>query len=584
VKIYTDLDLSQEELITVQKEHRNSTYLLLRQTLAPVFIWPCLTVYVFWSKIDNTLALIWLAIIGLIIAGRHYLVFYWYKPHQGEATDIILERGVLIFTFMAACVWGSAMWVMDFNRIPAESVFLNVIACSLITSSIGISSFWVQYFWAYAIPFLFFYAINFLIGVPDPNYILFVSAVLFGIFLKHTCYVFYNKSIENILLRHRNQSMANSLIKQKHKAEQLASSRSDFLASASHDLRQPLQAMNLFLAVLKPHLQTQISEEIFAKLENSSDDMNELLSSMLDISRLDSDTLQVDIKAINLAVVLAQLDGRFRVQAENKGLEFHLDSNSYWVASDAVLLGRVLSNLLSNAINYTQQGAVSLRCQREGESLSLIVQDSGQGVDKDQQELIFDEFYQVGNPERDRKKGLGLGLSIVKRLCALLNVSLRFESELGKGSCFTLALPLAEQTTTTNAELISPSFNNLNDYQVLIIEDEQSVRDSLYTLLTQWGCRVIAAESTEHALSQLDPKSSIDLIISDLRLRDNRTGIEAIAEVQQYMTGEIIPSLIISGDTAPERLKQVADSGHTLLHKPVKPMQLRAAVQRLLAK
>lgn len=583
MKIYTDLDLSQEELITVQKEHRNSTYLLLRQTLAPVFIWPCLTVYVFWSKIDNTLALIWLGIIGLIIGGRHYLVFYWYKPHQGEATDKILERGVLIFTFMAACTWGSSMWMMDFNRIPAESVFLNVIACSLITSSIGISSFWVQYFWAYAVPFLFFYAINFLIGVPDPNYILFVSAILFGLFLKHTCYVFYNKSIENILLRHRNQSMTNTLTKQKHAAEQVASSRSHFLASASHDLRQPLQAMTLFLAALKPHLQTQASENIYAKLENSSDDMSELLSSMLDISRLDSDTLQVDIKPINLATIFSQLEGRFRVQAENKGLEFHLEPNIYWIASDSVLLSRVISNLLSNAINYTQQGEISIRCQREGDKLSLTVQDSGQGVDKDQQELIFDEFYQVGNPERNRKKGLGLGLSIVKRLCVLLNVPLQFESQLGQGSCFTLHLPLAEQKIAAYAEVISPSLNNLSAYRVLIIEDEQSVRDSLITLLSQWGCQVISAESTADAVLQLEQNSAIDLIISDLRLRDNKTGIEAITEIQKYMVGKVIPSLIISGDTAPERLKEVANSGHTLLHKPVKPMQLRAAVQRLLA-
>jgi signal transduction histidine kinase len=293
-------------------------------------------------------------------------VYYWYQPDLSEKADVFFDRCVLTTTFIASCLWGSSMLLMNYNSHPAETIFLNIVICALVSSSIGIASFWIQYFWAYTFPMLCFYSVNFLIGIPETNVILFFSALWFFLFLRYTAGIFYQRSIENIVLRSRNQSITEKLSKQMDKAEKTASSRSEFLASASHDLRQPLQAINSYLAALQPHLNSAEGDAIYHKLEHSADSMNDLLGSLLDISRLDSDTLQLNMRAVSIDHIANHLEQIFRMQADQKNVALSLQHGKFWVHSDAMLLERILSNLISNAINYTASGKVSLICHHRG--------------------------------------------------------------------------------------------------------------------------------------------------------------------------------------------------------------------------
>lgn len=587
MKILTRMDITEQEQKVVIDEHRRSTYVLLKQTLGPVFIWPCLCFYFFWGTVDPIIAIIWLISFMVVIGSRHYLVYHWYDEKRPQRDPKLFEQLVLALTFVAACLWGASMLLMDFYQRPAETVFLNIIICALISSSIGIASFWAQYFWAYTFPMLLFYATNFLLGVPDSHFVLFLCAILFGVFLKHTADSFYQKSIDNIILRDRNLQMAEQLSQQITKAEDLAASRSHFLASASHDLRQPLQAMNFYLAALESHVDLK-GGQLYQKLEHSTDNMNDLLNSMLDISRLDSDTFKVDIRPFELAPLMQQLASHFEVSAQAKGLQLLLPSGGYRLLSDPILLDRILSNLISNGIKYTEQGQVSLNLEVKDGSLQLTVADTGPGIDSHQQTLIFNEFYQINNPARDRKKGLGLGLSIVKRLCQLLDIELHLDTRPGQGCRFTLKLPLsngeieAAGTVENQRSNLSVPLRELSGLRILIIDDEDEVRDSIATLFEQWGCHVFCANSEQQALAQLAPSQPLNFIVSDLRLQGDRNGIELIKLIHSKLQADV-PCLIISGDTAAEQLKQVSNSGLTLLHKPIKPMQLRTAVQRLLA-
>jgi signal transduction histidine kinase len=476
------------------------------------------------------------------------------------------------------------MHSVDFDKLGSDFYFLNIIIFAIISASIGLASYWVAYFWAFTAPVMIYFSASMFFSMSNNEFSLLAATLVFFFYLRQIVYTYHSSIIENILLRERVETMAADLEKRKTQAEQLAESRKNFLASASHDLRQPLQAMNLFLSALKPYIAENESRIIFDKLEDSTDGMNDLLSQILDISKLDSNTLNLNITTFNLQTLIHSLEQEFRDQAEDYSLEFCVKPIDVLVRNDILLLHRVLANLIANAINYTPSGSICLDCSNHNGRIEIDVIDTGSGIAFDQQERVFDEFFQVGNLERDRKKGLGLGLSIVKRLCPILNVDFEFESRPKEGSRFTIII---DQEFDSKIEPL-PETNNSDclgqNATVLIIDDDESVLDGLATLFKHWQFEVCIATSAKLACELLEnTHQTPDLIISDYRLRSGLTGVQAIHQIRELLSDATIPALIISGDTAPERLGEVAQSGHLLLHKPVKPAFLRAAVQRLLA-
>jgi signal transduction histidine kinase/DNA-binding NarL/FixJ family response regulator len=367
-------------------------------------------------------------------------------------------------------------------------------------------------------------------------------------------------------------------------AANLAKSR--FLAAASHDLRQPLHALNLFVAQLRAETDPAERSRVTAQIDAAVTAMNDLFNALLDISKLDAGALAPELTTFPVAHLLKQLETTFAPAAREKGLRLRFVPTAAWVRSDFILLQRILLNLVSNAIRYTARGGVLVGCRRRGPQLRIEVWDSGIGIPEDQRENIFREFYQVVDPERSRRgrPGLGLGLAIVDRLCRLLDHRLELTSTPGRGSRFAVSLPWVAAPQESIEHSIAPKAKSdpVSGKLVVVIDDDALALDAMRGLLRRWGCFVVGAESESSALASLaGDDHRPDLIISDYRLADGRTGIEAIQRLRSAL-GARIPAFLVTGDIAPERLREAGANGLHLLHKPVEPMALRAMLNQIL--
>ncbi|MEQ1613651.1 MAG: ATP-binding protein [Hyphomicrobiaceae bacterium] len=351
--------------------------------------------------------------------------------------------------------------------------------------------------------------------------------------------------------------------------------KSRFLAVASHDLRQPLHALSLFAAQLRstndPAERSLITEKIGVAVHN----MNELLNALLDLSKLDAQGLHASVSEFPINGILERIEITFAAAALEKGLHMRIVRSSARVRSDAILLERILANLTANAIRYTPSGGVVVGCRRMGGSLRLDVYDSGIGITEEEQRNIFSEFYQIANTTSDLREGLGLGLAIVERLCRLLDHPIELRSIPGQGSCFSLMVPLVPaQSATPGTEAPAAGLDPLPGKHILLIDDDDLVLEATRGLLEAWGCRVVTAQSAKEAVGALRATPP-DLIISDYRLGNGPTGIEAVDQVRRACA-RTIPAVLVSGDMAKSGLQQARASGLVLLHKPVNPMSLRA--------
>ena len=314
--------------------------------------------------------------------------------------------------------------------------------------------------------------------------------------------------------------------------------------------------------------------------------MNELFNALLDISKLDAGVLVPDLTEFPINHLLQRIESTFAAAAREKGLELRVVPSSAWLRSDPILLERILLNLVSNAVRYTARGGIVVGCRRHAGNVRIEVCDSGIGIPADQQRNIFGEFYRLAGAERDGSRGLGLGLAIVDRLGRLLGHPIEINSQPGRGSRFSMLVPLAavrrEPAAPPFALQDVAAFDRLKDRLVVVIDDDELVRDGMGRLLQGWQCQVVTAASDEPILTRLAAEGRRpDLIISDYQLADGRTGLQAIERLRGAL-GEAIPALLISGDTAPERLREASASGHQLLHKPVAPARLRATLNHLL--
>jgi signal transduction histidine kinase/CheY-like chemotaxis protein len=354
--------------------------------------------------------------------------------------------------------------------------------------------------------------------------------------------------------------------------------KSRFVAAASHDLRQPLHALGLFVAQLHGKLRAAERSQIISRIEDALSAMNQLFSALLDISKLDAGATTINITVFPVAQLLAHAETTFAGAAREKELSFRALPSDAWVRSDFILLQQIVFNLVQNALRYTRSGGVLVGCRKRGGQLRIEVWDSGIGIPPDQHDKIFGEFYRLGEPDRDRRAGLGLGLAIVERLCRLLDHPIAVKSTVGKGSVFAVTVPLAPADKRAIEASIVPRAQPslVNDKLVLVIDDDPLVLEGMSGIFRKWGCRVITADSDSKALKAATEQDDLpDLIISDYHLADGRTGIATI----EWLRGELsapIPAFLISGDTDPATLHEAKVKGFHLLHKPVNPMALRA--------
>ncbi len=393
-----------------------------------------------------------------------------------------------------------------------------------------------------------------------------------------------------ISMKFENADLLQHLEVEKRIAERAVVAKSRFLAAASHDMRQPLHATGLFLAALKHKSKQAEQLEIIDEISRSTDALNGLFNSLLDISKLDAEIIEWNPEHVRLQETTERLRDQFERPAKDKGLELKFSSGSADVVlfADVLLLERVLRNLIDNAIQYTQEGTVSVAWDAEADHYWAIkIEDTGIGIPHAKVEDVFSEYYQLDNPERDRNKGLGLGLAIVKRLCNLMQLTLQMESNPGEGTCFKILVPRGEMQLVdaylVDAYVEQESSLQFAGLRVLVIDDELQVLRGMFQLLSSWGCDVTIAESANEALRVLAVNNSQpDIILTDYRLRDNKNGVDAVQAIREFVKGDI-PALILSGDTGRERMRKLSASGLPILHKPVAEDELMIAMHSALA-
>jgi signal transduction histidine kinase/CheY-like chemotaxis protein len=389
-----------------------------------------------------------------------------------------------------------------------------------------------------------------------------------------------NRSFRELVrLRLQTSALAEALQAQKEVAERANLAKSSFLAAASHDLRQPVHALGLFVGALRNLALPRDARRLVEQIEMSAGAMDTLFSALLDISRLDAGVVEVRPKTFPLQPLIERLCREHAAEADEKGIVLIWRPTRAQVRSDPVLVERILRNLISNAVRYTQKGGVLVGC-RGRETVRVEVWDTGPGIPTELHEQVFQEYFQLANPERDRTKGLGLGLAIVRRLVALLQSDLLLRSRSQHGSCFSITLPRvdAPEGAVESADE-APVGGALSRGHVLVVDDEVAICEAMSALLSGWGYRVTVAHSGAEALAASD--DAFDMIICDYRLREGETGIGVIARVRER-GGAAIPAMLITGDTAPDRLAEAQASGLVLLHKPVSNGKLRAAMVNLM--
>jgi two-component system, sensor histidine kinase len=384
-------------------------------------------------------------------------------------------------------------------------------------------------------------------------------------------------------LESRVETATRELRLKKEEAETATLAKSQFLAAASHDLRQPTHALGMFVARLGQLPLEDTPRQLVASLEASVQAMQDLLDGLLDISRLDAGAVPVQRGAVPLGEVFLSLRRALQPLAESKGLRLRIRPTPHWGLSDPVLLQRMVMNLATNAIRYTDSGTVLLTCRliNQGSQLRVNVADSGIGISPAHQQHIFKEFYQVGNVGRDRSKGMGLGLNIVERTAQLLGHSIALRSELGCGTTFSIVMPVA---TPEDTELLptageATGLGTVEGMRLLVVEDDGFVLEAIRDLLTSWGCVVMAAGSVPQALDYIAAFPAPDVVLSDFRLGEDRNGMDVIAMVRAHARRDI-PACLMSGDTDAGLIQAARDAGLTLLHKPVRPAKLRSFLRR----
>ncbi len=368
-------------------------------------------------------------------------------------------------------------------------------------------------------------------------------------------------------------------------AEHANLAKSRFLATASHDLRQPLQTLGLLNGALRRMISDPECREVLEQQEEAVDAMSRLLNALLDISKLESGAIKLALTDLPLAPLFEELRRDFTGMAASKGLRFTVDTPAAEVHSDPALVVQLLRNLLSNAVKYTHEGSIELRCEPRVGLLRIEVRDTGIGIPADQVPLIFDEFYQIGVSPNSSRHGYGLGLSIVQRIARLLGVTIEVHSTPGTGSVFAFELPPAKAGVAQRTEAAPPpppADPETSGHRVLLVEDEPGVRNAMRMLLGIEGYRVIAAATAAEALSELEADPQFDLVVSDYHLEDDRTGTEVIAAARARL-GQSLKAVLVTGDTSSAIRDLRADENLRIISKPVNSENLLRLVRSLLA-
>lgn len=536
-----------------------------------------------WDNAPGVLVLGWVAAIALVLGVR-----WAYSRRAAAAAQLDVDaalRTMVALSLVHGLIQGAGV-ALFLPGLPLErkAVVTMVMVC-LSAGAVSANASYSRSFFAWVIPLFALLALAWALGGDVAGSLIAALLVLFP--LAQTPFVRHNERVlrESFGIRYQNEKLVRELEVQRHavarerdRAEEANRAKSRFLASASHDLRQPLHTLSLYSAALGMRSADERTRQMAREIGVAIGSLGSLLDALLDISKLDAEAVRPEPSRFALGALAARVAADLRPIAAEKGLALELEAGApVFVETDPILLERVVRNLIDNAIKYTSSGTVRVEVRHADGRALLAVVDTGRGIPRAEHEHVFEEFYQLHNPERDRSRGIGLGLAIVRRLTGLLGIELALDSEPGRGSRFTLSLAAADARGGAPREApAQPEPSALPaGLRVLVVDDEGSVREGMRALLESWGCEVALASGIAEALAALGARPA-DLIIADQRLRGHETGVELVRRARGLAAG--VPALLVSGDTAPGLLLEADALGLKVLHKPASEPALREAI------
>ncbi|MBU0689279.1 MAG: response regulator [Gammaproteobacteria bacterium] len=586
-------DISEENLPIRREQIRARIAMYPTMSMSALLLLPLL-VWLMWDVLPQSDILVWAC---LILAAHTIEGIEWFK--RGNITQTLeacqrWDRNFRFHTSIVAGSWGIGWW---FLFIPGDLAYQSLLICVAMGMAAGAVTINPVYR-----PSLFIYLgllllpLIFRVALENDriHWILSLMLLIYiGFLLNSAIKLMYTFELsltqkhekESLLLelRQRESDLAEALAA----AEQANRSKSKFLATASHDLRQPLQALRLFTEALQETAREKEPVRLAGQIGKSVDALVDMFDDLLDVSRLDAGIVEPRWQHFMLGPLLDRLYGDFAPIAQAKGLSYDMPNSGEHcqpqlcaavVYSDPFLLERMLRNLIANAIRYTDAGGVVVHCICTGSKVEIEVVDTGIGIEQDALPHIFEEYYQAGNPHRDRRKGLGLGLTIVHRIDLLLGSELKVSSESGVGSVFSFSIVKGDASQLAQPFAISHAEYDLSGRVVALVEDDPDIRESTVELMQQWGCKVFASESADEVMRELDvAEQRPEVLVCDYRLPQGMTAIDVIRRMRERW-GAGLPAVVLTGDTASETLHEIHASGAILLHKPIAPIRLRAMV------
>lgn len=540
-----------------------------------------------WGEAAPALMAAWIAAVLVNQAWRFALVRAWRRAHPGPAAMRRWGRYWSIGSTAAGALWGAAAISM-FPESPAHRALSIVCLFGVVLGGLNLTAVYKPSFYGFVLPALVPLIVRVgAEGGPVHLYTALVMAVVLAFVLA------FGHRLNDVLTdalatRHRNTDLIAELKARTHAAVEARAAaeaanrgKSQLLAAASHDLRQPLHALGLFVAALGKRARDGELAPLVGNVRGALLALEAQFAQLIDLSRLEAGALAPARERVPLAPVFERLAREYGVEATTRGLSLAFVRTRLAIVSDPVLLERMLRNLVSNALRYTTRGGVVVGARRRGADVAVEVVDSGVGIAAEHRERVFDEFFQVpGRGDRPRAAGMGLGLAIVRRFAALLGHGLALESAPGHGSRFRILAPRAADAAPPRVRRAAAG-RSLEGACIAVIDDDPAAVEGMRALFSTWGAEIAGGAHADAVLAALgETERYPDLIVADLRLGEDASGLAAIARLRDEL-GEPVPALVVSGDLGATAEREVREAGLLLLAKPVVPASLEAAASTL---
>ena len=540
---------------------------------------PVIVAGVLWSRVPPISISLWLALV-LALIGIRYLASAAYEKRRVSFQEAGLWcRRMLMISLSLGLLWAFAILAFFVDDSQPHQVFIITVAVTLGIGSISSGTHWLPLYYVYGVPILLALTLRLLMVGTLPFMAL--SLMMFLALLASVAFVRKLNSVvrSEMFLRHESANLAEQLRIKTAEAEEAVFAKSRVLAAASHDLRQPLHALSLFFDALKVPQSIEEQSRIFRRVDTSIASLRKLFDALFDMSRLDANIVRPELSHFDVCPFLEDIVEEYRKEATNRKLKLKLRAVSGIIKSDCTLLERILRNLISNALRYTNSGGILIAVRKRPCSVIIQVWDTGIGIPRESHAKAFMEFQRLHLDAGGREKGLGFGLAIVKRLCELLEHPLSLRSIVGKGSVLSLEVPAGDENASKTSFAALPEASTTSTgHRILVVDDDASILNAMETLLSTWGFRVFTARDFADSVDQrAGSDCPPDLILTDLDLRQQQNGIDVIESFRDYY-GHKIPGILISGTTDREQLQKAKASGIRLIEKPLSPPLLRSII------